>query len=144
VRPDSQVEDIKVDWAGREAELPEVTLRLVEWLFYCPASFRARIADCTAAMSDRMAAWADRNWLVTCEEDLDIYTFAVAGAVGLVLCEIWEWFEGTKTDRGLAIGYGRGLQSVNILRNSGEDLERGVTFYPPGWTQKEVPFLARR
>ena len=43
----------------------------------------------------------------------------MAGAVGLILCEIWEWYEGTKTDRDLAIGYGRGLQSVNILLNSG-------------------------
>lgn len=50
---------------------------------------------------------------------MDAYTFSVAGAVGLMLCEIWDWFEGTKTDRDLALGYGRGLQSVNILINSG-------------------------
>jgi farnesyl-diphosphate farnesyltransferase len=61
-----------------------------------------------------------------------------------MLCEIWEWFEGSRTDRGLAIAYGRGLQSVNILRNAGEDLQRGVTFYPPGWTQKEVYFMPLR
>jgi farnesyl-diphosphate farnesyltransferase len=62
----------------------------------------------------------------------------VAGAVGLILCEIWEWYEGTKTDRDLAIGYGRGLQSVNILRNGNEDAERGVTFYPPNWQKEQV------
>lgn len=62
----------------------------------------------------------------------------MAGAVGLLLCEIWEWFEGVKTDRSLAIGYGRGLQSVNILRNGKDDEVRGVTFYPPEWTQKHV------
>lgn len=82
---------------------------------------RGRVADCTASMSDRMGYWASRNWAIENEDDLDIYTFAVAGSVGLILCEIWDWFEGVKTDRGLAIGYGRGLQTVNILRNSGED-----------------------
>jgi len=89
-------------------------------------------------MADRMAFWAERNWKVEDESDLDAYTFAVAGAVGLILCEIWEWYEGTKTDRDLAIGYGRGLQSVNILRNGDEDAERGVTFYPPGWKREQV------
>lgn len=113
-------------------------MRLAEWIFYCPESFRARVVDCTATMADRMAFWAERNWRIEGVEDLDAYTFAVAGAVGLILCEIWEWFEGSKTSRSLAIGYGRGLQSVNILRNSGEDKERGVFFYPPNWTQKDV------
>jgi farnesyl-diphosphate farnesyltransferase len=95
-------------------------------------------------MADRMAFWAERNWKIENEEDLDVYTFAVAGSVGLLLCEIWEWFEGTKTDRSLAIGYGRGLQSVNILRNGGDDIQRGVSFYPPGWTQDNVPFFLLR
>lgn len=85
-----------------------------------------------------MAFWAERNWRIDSGEDLDVYTFAVAGAVGLLLSEIWDWFEGTKTHRGLAIAYGRGLQSVNILRNGSEDKQRGVSFYPPGWGQQEV------
>ncbi len=110
-----------INWGPEQDKLPEVSLRLAEWVFYCPDSFRGRIADVTATMAERMAYWADRNWKIENEGDLDVYTFAVAGAVGLILCEIWDWFEGTKTDRSLAIGYGRGLQSVNILRNSGED-----------------------
>jgi farnesyl-diphosphate farnesyltransferase len=43
-------------------------------------------------MADRMAFWADRNWLISNEEGLDTYTFAVAGAVGLILSEIWAWY----------------------------------------------------
>ncbi len=44
-----------------------------------------------------------------------------------------------KTDRNLAISYGRGLQAVNILRNEKEDLtERGVSFVPDGWTRTAV------
>jgi farnesyl-diphosphate farnesyltransferase len=89
-------------------------------------------------MADRMKFWAERNWRIDNEEDLDVYTMAVAGAVGLVLCEIWDWFESTKTDRNLAIAYGRCLQSVNILRNNQEDSQRGVSFYPANWTQNDV------
>jgi farnesyl-diphosphate farnesyltransferase len=69
---------------------------------------------------------------------LDAYTFSVAGSVGLQLCEIWDWFEGTKTDRDLALGYGRGLQSINILINSAEDSQRGVTFYPKNWSEEDM------
>lgn len=55
-----------------------------------------------------------------------------------MLCEVLEWFEGKPQDRGLAISFGRGLQLVNIIRNNEDDLKRGVTFYPPSWTQKDV------
>ena len=41
----------------------------------------------------------------------------MAGTVGLLLSEIWEWAEGIVTERKYAIGFGRGLQAVNILRN---------------------------
>ena len=115
----SAPEDLVFQWGEWEKDLPEVTVRLSEWIMYCPQPIRARVADSTSSMADRMAFWAERNWKVEDETDLDAYTFSVAGAVGLMLCEIWEWFEGTKTDRDLAIGYGRGLQSVNILINSG-------------------------
>lgn len=111
--------EVLFDWGDHASELPEVTTRLSEWIMYCPKEIRARVADSTSSMADRMAFWAERNWQVEDESDLDAYTFSVAGAVGLILCEIWEWFEGTKTDRDLAVGYGRGLQSVNILLNSG-------------------------
>src|SRR5699024_2954668 len=44
----------------------------------------------------------------------------------------------------LAIGFGRGLQAVNILRNQDEDYEeRGVRFIPEGWTRDDVFDYAR-
>src|SRR5205807_3234637 len=42
-----------------------------------------------------------------------------------------------------AIGYGRGLQSVNILRNRSEDLGRNVDFFPDGWDEKEFLLYAK-
>lgn len=124
--------------------LPEVSIRLGEWIMYCPESIRGRIVDATSGMADRMATWAERNWRCETERDLDAYTFAVAGAVGLILSDIWAWNDGTRTDRNLAVGFGRGLQSVNILRNRDEDAERGVSFYPKGWTFNDMQAYAER
>jgi farnesyl-diphosphate farnesyltransferase len=125
-------------------QLPEVSLRLGEWASYAPPSIGPRIWEATAAMSDRMAYWANRNWEIQTEYDFDRYTFSVAGSVGLLLSDLWAWHDGTQTDRIEAIGFGRGLQAVNILRNHQEDLTRGVTFYPDGWTDEDVDRYARR
>jgi farnesyl-diphosphate farnesyltransferase len=125
-------------------ELPEVSLRVGDWALLAPAGIAPRIWDATASMADRMAYWSGRNWIIRTEADLDCYTFSVAGAVGLMLSDIWAWYEGTQTDRMQAVGFGRGLQAVNILRNHGEDLRRGVSFYPDGWTNRQMFHYAQR
>lgn len=134
-------------WPGTDpaaGDLPEVTRRWADWVQLAPASIAARIWDATAAMADRMAAWVACNWQVHGENDLDRYTFGVAGAVGLLLSDLWAWYDGTQTSRLEAIGFGRGLQAVNILRNHHEDLGRGVDFYPPGWNQADMQDYARK
>lgn len=119
--------------------LPEVSVRLADWLALCPDGARPRVAAATAEMAEGMANWALRNWNVETREDLDDYTYYVAGLVGVMLSDLWEWNAGIKTDRELAIGYGRGLQAVNILRNQDEDMaERGVSFVPNGWTRNDL------
>ncbi len=123
--------------------LPEVSLRIGEWAILAPETIAPRIWDATAAMADRMAYWAEREWQISTEEDLDRYTFSVAGAVGLLLSDLWNWYDGTETNRTYAIGFGRGLQAVNIVRNHKEDLKRGVNFIPEGWTIKDVQSYAR-
>jgi farnesyl-diphosphate farnesyltransferase len=124
--------------------LPEVSVRLAEWANYAPPEIAPRIWEATAAMADRMAYWADHNWQIETEFDLDRYTFSVAGSVGLLLSDLWSWHDGVRTDRIQAIGFGRGLQAVNILRNHQEDLTRGVSFMPQGWTSVELDGYARR
>jgi farnesyl-diphosphate farnesyltransferase len=123
--------------------LPEVTLRLGEWVILAPSIIAPRIWEATAAMAERMALWARRGWSIATEADLDRYTFGVAGAVGLLLCDIWGWFDGHQPERSHAIAFGRGLQAVNILRNRRADLARGVDFYPRGWADKEMERYAR-
>ena len=129
---------------GQENSLEEVSLRIREWSILAPESIAPRIWDATAAMADRMAYWADRNWQIENEADLDRYTFGVAGAVGLLLSDLWNWYDGTQSNRTQAIGFGRGLQAVNILRINSEDLTRGVNFFPAGWNKDNLQKYARR
>ncbi|MBW4427622.1 MAG: phytoene/squalene synthase family protein [Nostoc desertorum CM1-VF14] len=131
-------------FSGYEHTLEEVTLRIREWLMLAPETIAPRIWDATAAMADRMAYWTERNWKIDTESDLDRYTFGVAGAVGLLLSDLWTWYDGTQTNRTQAIGFGRGLQAVNILRNHTEDLGRGVDFFPEGWSAANMQEYARR
>ncbi len=124
--------------------LPEVTLRIGEWLAGTPIEIAPRIWDATMAMAERMAYWVEKDWHIQTEADLDGYTFSVAGAVGLLICDVWGWFDGTPIDRLCAVQFGRGLQAVNILRNRAEDAQRGVNFYPSGWTDANMFAYAQK
>ena len=120
-------------------KLPKVSIDLHKWIAVCPKQGLPLIMDSASTMSFGMAKWAKVNWRIQTREDLDEYTYYVAGLVGVLLSDLWELFAGVKTDRELAIGYGRGLQAVNILRNEKEDwVERKVSFVPDGWSQNEL------
>lgn len=120
-------------------DLPEVTIRLGDWVEFCPEGIRIQVQGATSEMAEGMAKWTEKDWLIETRADLDDYTYYVAGLVGVMLSNIWEWFDGTETDRDLAIGYGRGLQAINILRNKKEDMkERGVGFFPADWTTQDM------
>lgn len=130
--------------APYRTELPEVTLRLADWIDVCPEGIVGKVQASTAEMAGGMADWVEKDWVIHTKEDLDNYTYYVAGLVGVMLSDIWKWYDGTETDHDLAIGFGRGLQAVNILRNQDEDYEeRGVRFIPEGWTRDDVFDYAR-
>lgn len=125
-------------------ELPEVTNRLGEWADLSPKAVAARIHAATAVMARRMAYWVGNDWRIRSKRELDRYTFSVAGAVGVLLSDLWAWYDGTPSHVGDAVGYGRGLQAVNIMRNRSEDLARGVDFFPYGWDEAEFLLYARK
>lgn len=135
--------DLAIALNDYKGVIPEVSYRVGEWATLAPDTIAPRVWDATAAMSDRMAQWALTNWRVHTEADLNRYTFGVAGAVGLLLSDLWAWYDGTQTNRTQAIGFGRGLQAVNILRNHSEDLARGVEFFPDHWTNEQMHAYAQ-
>ena len=136
--------DFTAVWGRYRQELPEVTLSISDWALLAAPSIAPRVWEATATMADRMAQWAENGWTIQCESDLDRYTFSVAGSVGLLLSDLWAWYNDTTTNRAHAVGFGRGLQAVNILRNHTEDLSRGVEFFPPGWRAEDMDAYARR
>lgn len=131
-------EDLEKILLPYKAQLPEVSLRLAEWIKLCPTDITENVLQATSTMAEGMANWAEKEWRIKDELDLDDYTYYVAGLVGVMLTDIWKWYDGTDADKKLAIAFGRGLQSVNILRNYKEDDDRGVSFFPEGWTLKDM------
>ncbi|MDL4840178.1 phytoene/squalene synthase family protein [Aquibacillus rhizosphaerae] len=121
-----------------ESILPEVTLRLDDWINVCPEGIVDKVKESTSIMAAGMADWVEKDWLIKTVEELDDYTYYVAGLVGVMLSDIWKWYDNTETDQDLAIAFGRGLQSVNILRNQQEDYERGVSFMPENWNRDDM------
>jgi len=128
---------------GVQATLPEVSLHLADWATLAPPAIAPRIWEAIAAMSDRMAYWARINWSIGSLEDLDRYTFSVAGSVGILLCDLLAFFEGSQVDRSQAVLFGRGLQLVNIVRNRSDDLARGIDFFPPNYSGERLMAYAR-
>lgn len=109
-----------------------------------PGPVRPLVWQATAEMAEEMADWVERGWQINSEEDLDAYTFTVAGRVGLLLSNLWKWHDGTRCDWEESIAFGRALQAVNIVRNRNDDLSRGVDFYPPDWDNNAMIAYARR
>lgn len=124
--------------------LPEVTVRIDDWLSLIPSEIAEKVRFFVSKMAYGMASWTEQNWVVRTEEDLDDYTYYVAGLVGELLSTLWKWHDGIDTDENLAVSFGRGLQAVNIIRNRGEDKDRGVSFYPDGWTQERMIEYAKK
>lgn len=127
-------------FAGYRSTLPEVTLRLADWCRLPPPEIAPRIVDTFAAMAAHMAVWARRGWQIHDVDDLDHYMFSAACVMGMLLCDLWAWHDGTQVNRTLMMGCARGVQAANILADRAVDRSRGVDFAPDGWG---VPELAK-
>ncbi|ATM24841.1 phytoene synthase (plasmid) [Streptomyces alboflavus] len=118
--------------------LPEVTLRIADWAALAPPEIAPRVLETFAAMAERMADWARTDFTIDTERDLDRYTYAVSGTLVLLLSDLWAWHDGTRTHRTHGIGYGRFLQSANILIDRATDTGRGIDFWPTGWQTSDM------
>jgi farnesyl-diphosphate farnesyltransferase len=125
--------------------LEPVTLQLGRWMIRVPPTGIApHLWEAVSAMADRMAYWVERDFHIATEADLDHYTYAVAGSVGVGLSSLWHWHTGIATNQNDAIAFGRGLQAVHMLWSHDDDLARGVDFFPDGWTRADMRDYAQR
>jgi 15-cis-phytoene synthase len=60
--------------------------------------------------------------------DLEQYCYRVAGVVGLVMCRVFDLQDPTAEAQ--AVQMGNAMQLTNILRDVGEDLDRGRIYLP--------------
>ncbi|MBK1819205.1 MULTISPECIES: squalene/phytoene synthase family protein [Burkholderia cepacia complex] len=130
--------DFQTAFEGYEDVLPPVSLQLGQWVTLAPIDIAPRVLDTFSVMAERMADWVESDFAIRTEQDLNRYTYAVAGTLVLLLSDLWGWFNHTDTNRTDAIGYGRALQAVNILIDRDEDTGRGVDFWPHGWGLPEM------
>src|SRR5699024_11775500 len=65
--------------------MPEVTLRLGEVVDACPNKTKKKVLDSFSEMAFEVEKWAKANWNIHTREDLDDYTYYVAGLVGVML-----------------------------------------------------------
>jgi farnesyl-diphosphate farnesyltransferase len=125
--------------------LPPVTRKFHEWVVVLPpADVAPRLWDSLAALADRMAQWVEAGFRIRDEADLDRYTFAVASSIGITLSDLWTRHAGIVTSQSGAVAFGRAVQAANIAWNHGDDLTRGVDFFPPGWTAADMSGYAHR
>lgn len=129
---------LRIAFAEHHDALPEVSLRLADWCELAPAFIAPRIVDAAVAMAHRMAVWSTKDWHLHDIDDLDHYTFSVAGVVATLLCDMWAWHDGTQVDRSQMMSYARGVQAANILAGLAVDRERGIDFLPDGWTVTDL------
>ena len=131
-------ENLDFAFSSCRSKLPDVTLRLVEWISLCPDEIRFRILDCTASMAERMIPFVRTGWSIKSEGDLSQYFYAVAGTPGLCLSDIWQWYERKTTTRKYAISFGFYLQGINVLRGREQDALREVSFFPESWGKQDM------
>ncbi|WP_394825631.1 squalene/phytoene synthase family protein [Pendulispora albinea] len=138
------VADFGLQFHTYARHLPDVTLRLGEWTRLAPSDIAPRVLETFATLAERMAWWAEADFYVQSEQDLNRYTYTVAGTLALLLCDLWAWHDGTRSNRTLGVGYGRALQSINILIDRHEGTGRGENVWPEGWQTGEMLAYARR
>lgn len=143
IPPASAPRRLEAVLAAAPEGLPAVSLGLDGWAALAPAAVAPRVVEASASMAGRMAAWVDAGWAIRSEADLDAYTYAVAGAVGLLLADLVAWHDGTRPEALPAIAFGRGLQAANMVRNRDDDLARGADFFPDGWDRAAMAAYAR-
>lgn len=129
--------------------------RILVGLGRLPEPARRAIVRHTADTTRGMSQWIARGDDFPDEEALDAYMFEVAGRVGILLTDLFLAYmprlrKREAALREVAVNFGLGLQTVNVIRGLHEDPGRGWTYVPrsllpPGFSSgpTRVPDLRR-
>lgn len=118
--------------------------RILDGLLRLPPAFREPIRLHTSATTEGMARWTLRGPDFPDEGALDDYMFEVAGRVGLLLTDLFGAHSPVVARRRerlleVAVSFGLGLQTVNVIRGLHEDPARGWSFVPRHVLPRSVP-----
>jgi farnesyl-diphosphate farnesyltransferase len=131
------------DPASDDERLVNDANAVVREFYRLPAAYQEAIRPWVREMCGGMAEFARRRAGGTSElsglgtvEDLDRYTYYVAGTVGHLLTALFRLHDSRPAGRryarleALATSFGRGLQLTNIIKDVADDRRRGFSFVP--------------
>lgn len=134
-----------------EKELIQNIPRVLRVLESCDGEQRQAVARCIQIMSDGMSYFHTRqnsDGLVNLTE-FEKYCYVVAGVVGEMLTAVFSlhspaFAKNISQKEHLAVSFGQALQMTNILKDSPEDRERGVSWKPIGVSDTDLLVIAHQ
>ncbi len=134
-----------------EKDLIQNIPRILRVLEACDPSQRHAVARCIQIMSDGMSYFHTRqnpNGLVDLTE-FEKYCYVVAGVVGEMLTTVFAlhspaFAKAIQHKEYLAVSFGQALQMTNILKDSPEDRQRGVSWKPIGVSEIDLLVIAHQ
>lgn len=132
-----------------ELDLIIHTPTVLRILHTCSVSDQAAVSRCVSIMSNGMSHFHGKQNELGLKDlkEFEEYCYVVAGVVGELLTTIFsnhspEFAKRIRGHEDLAIAFGQALQMTNILKDSPEDRERGVSWKPANISQTELLSIA--
>ena len=134
-----------------ELDLIIHTPTVLRILHTCSISDQAAVSRCVSIMSNGMSHFHGKQNELGLKDlkEFEEYCYVVAGVVGELLTTIFsnhspEFAKRIRGHEDLAIAFGQALQMTNILKDSPEDRERGVSWKPANISQTELLSIAQQ
>ncbi len=132
-----------------ELDLIAHTDTVLRVLHTCPKIDQAAVCKCVAIMSEGMSRFHSKQSIDGLKDlhEFEEYCYVVAGVVGELLTTIFmnhspEFAKNIHGHQDLALDFGQALQMTNILKDSPEDRDRGVSWKPALISQSELLVIA--
>jgi farnesyl-diphosphate farnesyltransferase len=132
-----------------EIDLIIHTPTVLRILHTCSIHDQAAVSRCVSIMSDGMSYFHKKQTQAGLKDlqEFEKYCYVVAGVVGELLTTIFsnhspQFARSIQGHEDLAIAFGQALQMTNILKDSPEDRERGVSWKPANVSQTELLSIA--